>query len=49
MHCWEKGPAVEWMQRELSYKCSSGSGRAVGSDTGSSSAEDVEQEGQTSA
>jgi len=34
---------------ELSYKCSSGSGRAMGSSTGCSSAEDVGQQGQTSA
>ena len=33
------------MQRELSYRCSSGNGRAMGSSTGCSSAEDVGQEG----
>ena len=33
---------------ELSYRCTSGSGRAMGRSTGCSSAEDVGQEGQTS-
>jgi len=45
MQCWEDRPAAARMQRELSYGCSSGSGRAMGS-SGSgkamgSSAEDV--------
>ena len=44
MQCWEKGPAAAWMQRELSYGCSNGSGRAMGS-----SAEDVGQGGLASA
>jgi len=30
MQCWEKEPAAAWMQRELSYRCSSGSGRTMG-------------------
>ena len=36
---------VARMQRELSYRCSSGSGRTMGSSTGCSSEEDVGQEG----
>jgi len=36
--------ATTWMQRELQYGCSSGSGRAMGSSTGCSSAEDVGQQ-----
>ena len=41
MHCWEDGPAIARMQRELPYRCSSGSGRAMGNNTGCSSVEDV--------
>ena len=43
MQCWEKGPAIAWMQRELPYGCSSrsGSGRAMGNSARCSSAEDV--------
>jgi len=41
MQCWKKGPATTQMQRELSYRCSSGSGGAMGSSTGGNSAEDV--------
>jgi len=41
MQCWEKGPATTWMHRELSYRCSTGSGRTMGS----SSVEDVGQGG----
>ena len=48
MQCSEKGLATAQMQRELQYRCSSGSGRAMGSNTGGSSAEDVGQQGQTS-
>jgi len=36
MQCWEKGQAATRMHRELSYGCSSGKGRAMGSN-----AEDV--------
>jgi len=32
--------ATAWMQRELSYRCSNGSGRAMGSSTGCNSVED---------
>jgi len=46
MQCWEEGPAAAWMQRELQYRCSSGSGRAMGSNTGGSSAVDVGQQAQ---
>jgi len=48
MQCWEEGLAAARMQRELSYKCSSGSGRTMGSNTGGSSAKDVGQESPTS-
>eukprot|EP00253_Pinus_taeda_P004148 PITA_04148 len=44
MQCWEKGPTSAQMQRELSYRCSSGNGRAMGS-----IAEDVGQAGLASA
>ena len=37
------------MQRELSYGCNSGRGRAMGSNTGCNSAEDVGQGGLASA
>ncbi|CAA3019301.1 Hypothetical predicted protein, partial [Olea europaea subsp. europaea] len=40
MQYWEDGPATTWMQRELLYKCSGGSGKAMGSSTGCSNAED---------
>ena len=40
MKCWEKGLATTQMQRELQYRCSSGSGRAMGSSTGGSSEEE---------
>ena len=49
MQCWEEGPAAARMQRELSYRCNSGSGRTMGSGTGGNSAEDVGQEGLASA
>lgn len=49
MQCWEKGLAAAWMQRELSYRCSSGSGRTMGSNTRYSSAKDVGQDGLASA
>ncbi len=49
MQCWEKGPAVAWMQRELPYGCNSGSGKVMHSSTGCSSAEDVGQGGLASA
>jgi len=49
VQCWEKGPAIAQMQRELSYRCNSGSGRTMGSRIGGSSAEDVGQEGLASA
>eukprot|EP00253_Pinus_taeda_P029961 PITA_29961 len=45
MQCWEEGPAATWMQRELQYKCSSGSDRAMGNSTRCRSAEDVGQGG----
>lgn len=41
MQCWEKGLAAAWMQRELSYRCSSGSGRTIGSSTRGDNAKDV--------
>ena len=41
MQCWENGPTAARIQRELSYECSSGSGRAMGNGTGCSSAKDV--------
>ena len=44
MQCWEKGPTTTWMQRELSYRCSSGSGRTMGNSTGGNNVEDVGQE-----
>jgi len=44
MQCWEKGLAVARMQRELSYRCISDSGRTMGSSTGYSSAEDGGQQ-----
>jgi len=44
MQCWEKGPAAAQMQRELSYRCSSGSGKTMGSSTGYSSVEDGGQQ-----
>ena len=49
MQCWEKGPAAAQMQRKLQYRCSSGSGRAMGSNTRCSSAEDVGRGGLASA
>eukprot|EP00253_Pinus_taeda_P025459 PITA_25459 len=49
MQCWEKGPAVAQMQRELSYRCNSGNGRTMGSSIGGNSVEDVGQEGLASA
>ena len=49
MQCWEEGQVAALMQRELLYRCSSGSGRTMGSSTGGSSAEDVGQEGLASA
>ena len=53
MQCWEDRLAAARMQRELSYGCSGGSGRAMGS-SGSgkamgSSAEDVGSGGLASA
>lgn len=45
MQCWEKGPAAAQMQRELSYRCNSGSSRVMGSSTECSSAKDVGQRG----
>lgn len=45
MQCWEDGPAAARMQRELSYRRSIGSGRAMGSSTGCNNAEDVERGG----
>jgi len=45
MYCWKDGPAATRMQRELPYRCSNGSGRAMGSSTGCSNAEDVGQGG----
>ena len=44
-----QGLTVARMQRELSHRCNSGSSRAMGSNTGCSSAEDVGQEGLASA
>lgn len=41
MQCWEKGPAITQMHRELSYRCSSGRGKTMGISKGGSSAEDV--------
>ena len=39
------GPwATAWMQRELQYGCNSGSGRAMGSSSRCSSAEDLGQQ-----
>eukprot|EP00253_Pinus_taeda_P004485 PITA_04485 len=49
MQCWEEGSTTTRMQRELQYRCSSGSGRAMGNSTGCNNVEDVGQEGQTSA
>jgi len=49
MQCWEKGPTATRRQRELLYKCNSGSSRAMGSSTGCISAEDVGQGGLASA
>ena len=49
MQCWEDRPEVALMQRELSYRYSSGNGRAMGSNTRCSSGEDVGQGGITSA
>ena len=40
MQCWEKGPTTSQMQRGLSYICINGSGRAMSSGKGCSSAED---------
>ena len=44
MQCREDGPAAARMHREFPYRCTSGSGRAMGS-----SAEDVGQGGLASA
>ena len=41
MQCWEDGPTTTRMQREFPYRCTSGSGNAMGSSTGCSSAKDV--------
>ena len=44
------GPwATTWMQRDLSYRCTSSSGRAMGSSTRCSSVDDVGQGGLASA
>ena len=45
MQSWEKGLAATWMQRELSYRCSRGSSRVMGSNIGCNSVEDVGQGG----
>ena len=49
MQCWEEAPATARMQMELQYRCSSGSDRAMGNNTGCSSAEDIGQGGLASA
>jgi len=49
MQCWEDGLVATQMQRELSYRCNSGNGRAMGSNIRCSSAEDVGQGGLASA
>ena len=49
MQCWEDGATATWMYRELSYECISGSGRARGSITRRSNAEDVGRAGLASA